>query len=280
MTPSSFAKATADKEKTAFIKAVRDYYKKYGRHDLPWRKTSDPYKIAVSEVMLQQTQVNRVVEKYKAFLKAFPTAHSLANAPLRDVLALWSGLGYNRRARFLQNMAKAVVEGNGSKFPKTMEELVKLPGIGHYTAGAVMAFAYNSPSAFIETNIRTVYLHHFFNDSKENISDNDLLPLIEATIDKKNPREWYWALMDYGSYLKSIGIKIHRASAGYKKQKAFKGSLREVRGGIMKIVTKNPATFPQLQKNLAFENERLEKALQALIKEQLITKKGLRYSIA
>ncbi|MEO5646547.1 MAG: A/G-specific adenine glycosylase [Candidatus Paceibacterota bacterium] len=273
------------KLKTAFIKTVKEYYKKHGRHDLPWRLTIDPYKITVSEVMLQQTQVARVIEKYHEFLKAFPTVKKLATAPLQEVLLHWSGLGYNRRARFLQRMAQSVIENHNSIFPQTFEELLKLPGVGHYTAGAISAFAYNKPITIIETNIRTVYLHHFTPSlrsglaAQNEISDKELLPLIEQTLDVKNPREWYWALMDYGSYLKSTGVKIHRTSAQYKKQKSFKGSLREVRGGIVKILTKESATAAKLEKQLSFETGRIEHALQQLLQEEFIIKKGKSYSI-
>lgn len=262
-------------EKTAFIKTVKDFYTKQGRHDLAWRQTTDPYKIAVSEVMLQQTQVNRVIEKYQQFLKAFPSAQALAQAPLQQVLLHWSGLGYNRRARFLHQMAQAV----SKEFPHTVEGLLELPGVGHYTAGAIAAFAYNIPVAIIETNIRTVYLHHFFKDSTVPVSDKELLLLIAATLDTKKPREWYWALMDYGSYLKSTGVRIHRTSAQYKKQSTFKGSVREVRGGIMKVLTTQTATIEKLEKLLLFERGRIEQALAQLIKEEFVLKKGKTFSI-
>ncbi len=267
-------------KKTAFIKTVKDFYMASGRHGLPWRQTADPYKIAVSEVMLQQTQVGRIIEKYTEFLKAFPTLQALAQAPLQQVLLLWSGLGYNRRARFLQQMAIAIVAEHKGIFPKDFNTLLALPGIGNYTAGAIAAFAYNQPHVIIETNIRTVYLHHFFNDSAEQVSDKKVLGLIQETLDADNPREWYWALMDYGSHLKAQGIKIHRTSKQYKKQSAFKGSLREVRGGILKIITKEKATAAQLQKALSFERERIAEALTTLINEKFIQKKGMYYSIA
>jgi len=267
------------RQKSAFIKIVYGYYEKHGRHDLPWRRTKDPYKIAVSEVMLQQTQAGRVVEKYKEFLKAFPTVQDLSAGTLQQVLLLWSGLGYNRRARFLQQMAQAIVNDHKGMFPKTTEELLQLPGVGRYTAGAISAFAFNQPVTMIETNIRTVYLHHFFNDSSETVHDNAVLSLIAETLDQQNPRQWYWALMDYGSYLKSQGVKIHRNSTQYKKQKRFKGSVREVRGGIMKILTQKKATLAQLEKTLSFEKIRLVEALHTLMQEQFITKKGTYYSI-
>lgn len=272
-------------QKTAFIKTVYDYYNKSGRHDLPWRNTTDPYKIAVSEVMLQQTQAGRVVGKYQEFLKVFPTVHSLASAPLQQVLLLWSGLGYNRRARFLQQMAQAVVFEYKGVFPKNFNQLLQLPGVGHYTAGAISAFAYNIPVAIIETNIRTVYLHHFpkvLRESKDilKVNDKELLPLIQATIDRENPRLWYWALMDYGSFLKTQGVRIHRSSSHYKKQSAFKGSLREVRGKIIKTLTTQSATVGQLQKITAFDKERIAEAVTILIQEGLVSKKGRQLAIS
>lgn len=241
--------------------------------------TNDPYSIAVSEVMLQQTQVARVIEKYKFFLKKFPTVERLAKAPLQEVLSVWSGLGYNRRAKFLQHMAKHIVQEYHQVFPTELAELMKLPGIGRYTAGAIMAFAYNKPGICIETNIRTVFIHHFF-DRDRAVSDSDIVPLIESTLDMRNPRIWYWALMDYGSYLKTQGIGTHRQSATYKKQGAFKGSTREVRGAVLKRLAKSGSTLVQLKKELLFDQERIVTALEALQKEQLIIKKGLYYRIA
>lgn len=263
----------------AFVRAVYAYYKKEGRHDLAWRKTTDPYKIAVSEVMLQQTQVSRVKEKYKEFLRLFPTAKALATVSLADVLKVWTGLGYNRRAKFLKAMAERVMFDFKGKFPKTVSELEALPGVGHYTARAIATFAYNTPHVFIETNIRTVYIHHFFPESEELVDDKVLMPIIEATLDTKNPREWYWALMDYGSFLKTSGVKIHRNSAQYKKQSPLKGSVREVRGAIIKVLTNGTHTAITLRKKVSFDTPRYNTALDQLIAENLIEKKGNTYQI-
>ena len=186
------AKRSLRKTEKQFIKTVWDFYHQSGRHDLPWRKTTNPYHIAVSELMLQQTQVVRVVPKYKAFLELFPTVEVLTAAPLGNVLKAWQGLGYNRRAKFLWQAAQAVVDIHHKTWPKTLVELKTLPGIGNYTAGAIMNFAYNKPVPLIETNIRTVYLHHFFLQ-QEVVSDKELLPVIERTLDEENPREWNWA---------------------------------------------------------------------------------------
>ena len=171
-----------------FKKTIWNYYKKHGRHDLPWRKTKDPYKILVSEVMLQQTQVNRVIEKYKSFLKKFPTVKALAQAPLKEVLLEWQGLGYNRRAKYLKLCAEKVIHEHEGTFPKTVKELTALPGIGPATAGDILAFAYNIPVPVIETNIRSVFIHFFpapprLRRASPLISDKELLPLIEKTLD-------------------------------------------------------------------------------------------------
>lgn len=157
-------------EITALQETVWKYYHQHGRHDLPWRLPEpdgsfDPYKILVSEIMLQQTQVPRVLPKFTEFLTKFPTGQELAEASLGEVLAAWSGLGYNRRAKFLWQAAQKVVRDFGGELPHTFEALESLPGIGKNTAGAVAAYAYNQPAIFLETNIRTIFIHHFFRDA-------------------------------------------------------------------------------------------------------------------
>ena len=131
------------------------------RRDLPWRRTRDPYRVLISEVMLQQTQVERVIPKYHEFLERFPTIEALAAAPTAEVIRVWSGLGYNRRAVNLQRAAQAVVERHGGVMPRDVDELQALPGIGRYTAGAVACFAYEQDVGFVDTNIRRV-LHRLF----------------------------------------------------------------------------------------------------------------------
>ena len=260
-----------------FIKTVWDFYHLNGRHDLPWRKTKDPYKIVVSELMLQQTQVARVLPKYKEFLKKFPTVSSLAPAPLGEVLKAWQGLGYNRRAKFLWQAAKAVVNEHKGKWPNTYTQLQTLPGIGSYTAGAVMNFAYNSPVALIETNVRTVHIHHFFKDA-ENISDKELLPIIERTLDETNPREWNWALMDYGSHLKTTVGNASKKSKAYKKQSNFKESNRYIRGAILRALTQQPYTEAALCSHFHdIENERIKLQLDALKNDGLVVKQKYKF---
>ncbi len=262
----------------SFVQKVKAYYHTTGRHDLPWRKTTNPYRIAVSEIMLQQTQVPRVIEKYKEFLKAFPTINTLAEASLADVLRLWSGLGYNRRAKFLHTMAQKVVGDHKGKFPKTIEGLKNLPGIGPYTAGAIYAFSYNKPYPIIETNIRTVYIHHFF-PKKKSVSDADLIKIIEKTIDIKNPRVWYWALMDYGSYLKASGVKNNSKSKHYTKQTTFEGSKRQIRGAIIRKLLEGPITCRTLATVVSRDSALVQTILHELTAEGLVTQKKTSYQI-
>jgi A/G-specific adenine glycosylase len=258
-----------------FIKGIYSFYEKHGRGNLPWRKTTDPYKIWLSEIMLQQTQVDRVVPKYEAFLKVFPTVTKLAKATNSEVLGLWSGLGYNRRALLGLRTAQAVVDTHKGVFPRTMAGLDALPGIGPYIAGAIMAFAYNQPEVLIETNIRTVYIHFYF-PKKKVVDDAEILPIIERTLDTKNPREWYWALMDYGSDLKKKIPNPSRKSKHHTVQTTFKGSVREIRGDILRtLLSKKKATAKSLQKN--FDTEKFERAIQGLLKEKIIQKKGKKF---
>ncbi len=259
-----------------FRSLVRAFYKKNGRHTLPWRKTRDPYKILVSEIMLQQTQVDRVIPKYKLFLKRFPTARALAASSLGDVLREWQGLGYNRRAKMLYGAAKAVVANHRGKIPRLYDELIALPGVGTYTAKAVRVFAWNEPEILIETNIRTVFLHHFFPITKRKVTDKNLHPYMGESLDVKNPREWYAGLMDYGSYLKKSVPNPSRKSAHHVTQKPFKGSNREVRGVLLRTLATQPQTLSKLVAELSFPVERIKSQIKALSKEDLIViKKGI-----
>lgn len=261
-----------------FQSLVLHYWSEHGRHDLPWRKTTNPYRIMVSEIMLQQTQVPRVIEKYREFLKAFPTISDLANVPLKDVLALWSGLGYNRRAKFLHEAAKMVLKEYNGRMPKTAEELEYLPGIGPYTARAIAAFAYNTKSTFIETNIRAVFLHHFF-PKEENIHDRDLLPLIEKASEGMDARTWYGALMDYGSHLKQTTGNASRRSTHYVKQTTFKGSGRQLRGAVIRELLQETQTVLSIAKKVARTKEEVLQILIQLQQEGMIQKHGTRFSI-
>lgn len=255
-----------------FQQTVKEFYEKNGRTHLPWRIAEpdgsfDAYKITVSEIMLQQTQVARVIGKYQEFLQAFPTNAALAAAPLSEVLTAWSGLGYNRRARYLHTSSKLIEEKFGGLFPDSPEVLAMLPGIGKNTAGAIVAYSFNQAVPFIETNIRTVYLHHFFKDHTD-VSDATLLPLVSATLDSVQPRQWYWALMDYGNFLKLTLVNPNRRSRHYKKQSAFEGSKRQVRGKVLKLLLSGPLSRQQLQQQI--NDERLAAVLEDLEREELI----------
>jgi A/G-specific adenine glycosylase len=260
-----------------FRKIVWSFYKQHGRHALPWRLTRDPYKILVSEIMLQQTQVERVIPYYENFLKKFPTAAKLAGAKTSELLKAWQGLGYNRRAVNLQRAAQAVATQYKGKFPTAYEALLELPGVGPATAGDLMAFAYNRPAVVLETNIRQVFFHHFFPEALERggkackIYDKDVAPLVERTLDKKNPREWYYALMDYGSHLKKLHGNIAHRSAHYAKQSKFKGSNRELRSKILKLALERPRTEKDILKLLNSPAPDVRKNLLSLQKEGLLS---------
>ena len=223
-----------------FIKYLQSFYKENKRANLPWRKNRDPYHILLSEIMLQQTQVARVLVKYKEFLEKFSTIQSLADAPLRDVLTLWQGLGYNRRAKFLHQAAQIIAKATKKDF-SSYEFWNSIPGVGQSTAGAVLAFTQNKPVVFIETNIRAIILHHFFKDS-ENIDDKDVRKVLEKLISLLpadfGPRDFYYAMYDYGTYLKtSLGKnkkELHKKSKHYSKQSKFEGSRRQLRAFILK----------------------------------------------
>ncbi len=232
----------------AFQQTVWEYYDHHGRHDLLWRIPEagggfDPYKILVSEVMLQQTQVARVITKYAEFLGLYPSVSDLARASLGDVLIAWQGLGYNRRAKYLWQAAQMVVNEYGGQFPQDQKELTRLPGVGFNTAGAVMAYAFNQPAVFIETNIRTAFIHHFF-AGKEGVHDKELAKLVYDTLphaqtsNDANFRFWYWALMDYGTHVKQTAGNKSRASKSYTKQSPFAGSKRAVRGAVIRYLSK------------------------------------------
>jgi A/G-specific adenine glycosylase len=264
---------------TRFKNLIYTFYTK-NKRSFPWRETTDPYRVLVSEIMLQQTQTDRVIPKYQAWLKNFPNFKNLAKANLQDVLKLWQGLGYNRRALALKRTSEVVTEKYNGTFPKTYEEILELPGIGPYTAGAILAFAFNIPHPIIETNIRNVFIHHFDDlntshkllapkgaalrrASRESrvslvrtslfpshtspskhgmIHDKEILELVTKTLDKENPRDWYYALMDYGAMLKKQFGNANIRSKHYTKQTPFKGSNREIRSAVLRLLTVEPRT--------------------------------------
>ena len=256
-----------------FRTIVYDYYNT-NKRSFPWRNEVTPYRVFISEVMLQQTQAGgRTIEKFNVFLEKFPTFEALATAPLSDILKMWQGLGYNRRALMLKRAAEIIVREYDGNLPSTVEELDALPGIGHATACSISAFAFNAPVVFIETNIRSVFIHHFF-PGRDDVSDKELLPIVASTLDTENAREWYSALMDYGASLKKSVGNESRRSKHYAKQSKFEGSDRQIRGEILRLLS--------AQGNVEYEGLRLYNAndvrmytvIEGLIKEGLIVREG------
>lgn len=264
-----------------FLEIVESHYAAHGRHDLPWRAAEtdgsfDPYKILVSEIMLQQTQVPRVIPKYEAFLQQFPTVRKLAEAPLGEVLVAWQGLGYNRRAKFLWLAAQKLVGDFDGRLPNGQQALESLPGVGTNTAGAIRAYAFNEPVVFVETNIRTVYIHHFFKDEAD-IPDAAIRVVIEETLDRRNPRTFYWSLMDYGVYLKQTVGNLSRASKAYAKQSTFAGSARQVRGRVLRLLAVGAYTEAALLDEL--HDDRAVAILADLTAEGLVQKVNDHYRL-
>ena len=263
-------------------------YAHYRRHQraLEWRTTRDPYAILVSEVMLQQTQVARVAHYYPRFLARFPDPATLARAPLRAVLEQWSGLGYNRRAQALQRAALALVRDHGGSIPADRDALQRLPGIGPATAGALLAFAFERPVVFIETNIRRVYLDQFFPDTTT-VPDRALLPLVACTLDRAHPRRWYYALMDFGAALGRRGPNPNRRSAHYTRQSPFAGSTRQLRGFVVRLLTARRCLhYDELRARCVASRlttdpgERLATVIDALVSERILERRGAHVCIA
>ena len=245
---------------------------------MPWRDTRVPYRILVSEVMLQQTGIERVRTKYAGFVRAFPGFRALAAASVEEVLDAWRGLGYNRRALALRETARIIVETYHGRMPRTVESLVGLPGIGRATASAVLVYSFNAPLPFIETNIRRVYLHFFFPRGRR-VDDTALMPLVEKTLDRNNPREWFYALMDYGAMLGKTTANANTRSARYRKQAAFAGSVRQLRGKILAALLEGgPAAEARIARKIGGADERLGRVLTQLVKEGFLRFRGGRYS--
>ncbi|MDO8915275.1 MAG: A/G-specific adenine glycosylase [Coriobacteriia bacterium] len=242
------------------------HYREHGRA-LPWRETHDAYEVLVSEVMLQQTQVSRVEPKYAEFLAAFPDIEALAAAPLAAVLEAWSGLGYNRRAVSLKRLAEVVVAEHGGAVPRDPVVLATLPGIGKATASAIVTYAFEALAPFIETNVRAAFLHHFFADA-DDVPDRDVLPIVEATWDRECPREWGYALMDYGTHLKRTLPNPSRRSRHHTRQSRFEGSDRQARGAFLRALVREGAlTVDGLAEGAGIDPARAERLLGDLERE-------------
>jgi A/G-specific adenine glycosylase len=263
----------------AFRTKVWAHYRKHAR-SMPWRETREPYRILVSEIMLQQTQVDRVRVKYGEFLSAFPDLPTLACAPLDRVLAAWQGLGYNRRAVSLHRIARILEREHRGLLPDDTAALVALPGIGAATANSIRAFAFDAPVVFIETNIRRVFIHEFF-PGGEAVADAELLPLVAAALDRRSPRQWYYALMDYGAALARQVPNPNRRSRTYTRQSRFEGSDRQVRGAILRALVGGTAlTGTGIVRAAGGDGERVLRLLDDLEREGFIQRTGRRFGIA
>ncbi len=266
----SVAAAGPESEGTlaAFRSLILGYYEAWGR-DLPWRRTTDPYGIVVSEVMLQQTQVERALGRWERFLDRFPGFEALAAAPLAEVLSEWLGLGYNRRAANLKRLAEAVVAEHGGELPQDPVALRRLPGLGPATAASVSVFAFGTPVAFIETNIRAVFLHVFFED-RDGVADRKIAPIAEASLLVADARRWHWALMDYGVELKRTVPNPSRRSVHHVRQPAFEGSRRQLRGRVLRVLLASPGMPLHELAEATGDDPRLAEVLVALEREGLV----------
>ena len=261
-----------------FQKIIYSYFKQH-RRDFPFRDDITPYNVLVSEIMLQQTQTGRVTEKFLEFKKKFPDFQALSTAPLDQVLQAWQGLGYNRRAIALKKIAELVTTEFNGDLPNSVEQLKKFPQIGHNTASSIVAFAFNKSVYFIETNIRRVFIYYFF-PKRNKIDDKEIFPLVKNTLDENNPRNWYYALMDYGVMLKKIHPELNKRSAHYRKQAPFKGSNRQIRGKILKLLLKtSEVNETELSQALNVTLDKLEGILKQLNKEGFISINGTKISI-
>jgi len=263
----------SDRAILLFRRIVLDHYRESGRR-MPWRETTDPYRVLVSEVMLQQTQVDRVRPKYAGFLEAFPDPAALARAQAADVLRAWQGLGYNRRALALQRAAARIVTEFGGRVPDDPDVLETLPGIGPATAAAIAVYAFGRPVAFIETNVRRVFLHFFFRGIS-GVTDAEIRPLVERALDRERPREWYWALMDYGTLLARTVPNPNRRSAHHAVQSRFEGSARQLRGRVLRaLVEAGPLSSAELASRTGADPARLTEILGKLRSEGFVAEEG------
>ena len=256
-----------------FQEFIYSYYKN-NKRNFPFRNNITPYRVLVSEVMLQQTQTNQVSEKFTEFVTEFPDFKSLMEAPLNKVLEIWQGLGYNKRAIALKEIATRIVIDYKGNLPVDIETLESFPQIGYNTACSIMSFAFNIPTFFIETNIRRVYIYFFF-PGNSSVSDKEILPIVKKTIDLQNPREWYYALMDYGVMLKKTHPELNKRSSNYRKQSKFKGSTRELRGKILKyLLKKSEITISDLSLKLKSNENIIRKVLKQLEKDGFLRIEG------
>ncbi len=225
------------------------------RREMPWRDTRDPYRILVSEVMLQQTQVSRVLPKYESFLHEYPTLEALAAASQPNLLRVWQGLGYWNRALRLRDSARMIVQEFDGQFPQDPATLINLPGVGPYTAGAIACFAFGCAEPFLDTNIRRVYLFFFF-PGEDDVPDYRVMEVARQAVWTEDPREWGYALFDYGA-VELRDRSINRHSRHYSRQSAFEGSFRSFRTRALRHVL--------AQEGAAISRTELERFVECLL---------------
>jgi len=262
-----------DEEINQFQSIVLSFYKAH-RRDLPWRKTTDPYKILISELMLQQTQVSRVIKYYEKWIKQWPTIDSLAQASRRDVLKAWMGLGYNTRGVNLHRAAQKIVNDYDGDMLEAMKNYKEIPGVGKYTSRAVQIFATNADIVTVDTNIRRIFIHEFH--LSEDVSDSELWLLAKRCLPKGLSREWHNALMDYGAL--NLTAKKTRVKPKTK-QSRFEGSDRQIRAQILRQLLERSLSLSDLQKILEVEQNRLQRILDKMVQENLIAVKNKRFQV-
>lgn len=268
-----------DETLAGFSSIVKHHFLHYGRQ-FSWRSEITPYRVVVSEIMLQQTQTSRVEQKFEMFIERFSGFEQLARAPFSEVLGAWKGLGYNRRARYLHDIGALVTGHYGGKLPDEPAALQRFPGIGRATAASICVFAFNKAYPFVETNIRTVFINFFFSTASK-VGDPAILDLVEKTMDHTEPRHWFYALMDYGVMLKKTVGNLNRKSLHYTRQSRFEGSDRQVRGRILQaLLDEKLLSIAGLASHLGEDEERLQLLAGALIREGLIKRRGDLFTLA
>lgn len=282
-------KRVTKQQREKLTSSLWQYYDDHGRHDISWRTRPTPYRVVVSEIMLQQTQVARVEEYFTKWMKKYPSWRALARALLRDILLDWQGLGYNRRGKYLHDIAQIVTDQYHGTLPSDRSALESLPGIGHYTAGSIRAFVFNEMDVFLETNIRIVLIHHCYSRNKNiirsAISDQELLSVLNQIVThdmraQQSPRDFYYAMMDYGSYLKQTVGNLNARSGSYIRQSRFDGSRRQLRAGILRYVLRyGPVDESNIITNSQRDGDLVRKLLGDLVREGSIKQKKTKYFV-
>jgi A/G-specific adenine glycosylase len=292
-----------------FREIVLSHYRQAGRK-FPWR-FADPWGVMVSEFMLQQTRTERVIPYWENWMKLWSQPKALADASMEAALRAWSGLGYNRRCRYLKDSAAIIAGENNGRVPETPQALLLRPGVGPYMSAAIACFAYNFPAVFIETNIRSAVIHNFF-PNRNDVRDSEIIPILEAALECSapqprpqvvepevrgsllapqprpqvegsplEPRTWHYALMDYGAFLKKTTTNPSRRSAHYTRQSPFSGSFRQARGKVIKaLVSIGRCGAEELKRASGLEEEKLYEVLEKLKKESFVAEDGGVYSIS